>query len=198
MKTFPLALKPLCLALAFAWASGLGLRADAPPGYYSTAEGKSGPADLTEREINYGGEGISESGVKQSTLIPANSVLMVCIGGSIGKTNLNTRDVCCNQQINALTPFSKTESRYIMSCMKAAWFQEQVKRDAGQTTLPIISKGKWERLPFPLPPLAEQKRIVARVEELLRSCDTLEAQLHQTRTLGAHLLASTLRHLLAA
>lgn len=42
--------------------------------------------------------------------------------------------------------------------------------------------------------MAEQKR----VEELLRWCDTLEAQWHQTRTLGAHLLASTLHHLLAA
>ena len=47
-------------------------------------------------------------------------------------------------------------------------------------------------------PLAEQKRIVARVEELVRWCDTLEAQLHQTRTLGAYLLASILHHLLAA
>ena len=45
---------------------------------------------------------------------------------------------------------------------------------------------------------AEQKRIVARVEELLRQCDALEAQLRQTRTLGAHLLESTLHHLLAA
>lgn len=54
------------------------------------------------------------------------------------------------------------------------------------------------RLSFPLPPLAEQKRIVARVEELLRHCDALEAQLAQTRTLGAHLLDSTLHHLLAA
>jgi hypothetical protein len=36
----------------------------------------------------------------------------------------------------------------------------------------------------------EQKRIVTRVEELLRWCNTLEAQLHQTRTLGAHLLAA--------
>jgi hypothetical protein len=32
-----------------------------------------------------------------------------------------------------------------------------------------------------------EKRIVARVEELLRWCDTLEAQLHQTRTFGANL-----------
>jgi hypothetical protein len=32
--------------------------------------------------------------------------------------------------------------------------------------------------------------IMARVEELLRWCDTLEAQLHQTRTLGARLHAA--------
>ena len=49
-----------------------------------------------------------------------------------------------------------------------------------------------------LPSLAGQKRIVARVEELLQWCDTLEAQLHQTRTLSVHLLDSTLRLLLAA
>ena len=44
----------------------------------------------------------------------------------------------------------------------------------------------------------EQKRIVARVEELLRWCDRLAVQLHQTRTLGAHLLDATVRQLLAA
>ena len=33
---------------------------------------------------------------------------------------------------------------------------------------------------------------------LLHECDTQNAQLHQTRTLGAHLLASALHHLLAA
>jgi len=43
-----------------------------------------------------------------------------------------------------------------------------------------------------------QHWIVAQVEALLRQCDVLAAQLHQTRTLGAHLLDSTLSHLLAA
>jgi hypothetical protein len=53
-------------------------------------------------------------------------------------------------------------------------------------------------LPLGWVSLAEPKRIVARVEELPRWCDPLEAPLHQTRTLGAHLLDSTLHHLLAA
>jgi hypothetical protein len=46
--------------------------------------------------------------------------------------------------------------------------------------------------------IAEPKRIVAWVEALLRQCDALAAQLHQTRTLGTHLLDSTLHHLLTA
>jgi type I restriction enzyme, S subunit len=53
-------------------------------------------------------------------------------------------------------------------------------------------------IPICVPPLAEQKRIVARAEELMRLCDALEARLHQTRTLGAYLLDSTLHHLLVA
>jgi hypothetical protein len=43
-----------------------------------------------------------------------------------------------------------------------------------------------------LAPLAEQKRIVARAEESLRQCGPLAAPWHQSRTLGAHLLESTL------
>jgi type I restriction enzyme, S subunit len=66
------------------------------------------------------------------------------------------------------------------------------------TAQPVISGTKVYPIVIGLPPLAEQKLIVARVEELLRWCDSLEAQLHQSRTLGAHFLESTLHHLLAA
>ena len=156
------------------------------------------PADLTNREINYQGEGISESGIEKSSLIASGSVLMVCIGGSIGKTNLNTKDVCCNQQINALTPFADTDSRYIMICMRSAWFQDKVKEDAGQTTLPIISKGKWEQLPIPIPPVPEQQRIVAKVDELMYWCDALEGRLAASQTTATHLLDAALNQVLVS
>jgi len=47
-------------------------------------------------------------------------------------------------------------------------------------------------IPFPLPPLAEQHRIVAKVEKLMAICDELEAQLTNTSTTRSQLLESVI------
>jgi type I restriction enzyme S subunit len=47
-------------------------------------------------------------------------------------------------------------------------------------------------MPFPLPPIAEQNRIVAKVDELMISCDRLEAQLTSAQTEGSRLLEAAL------
>ncbi len=49
----------------------------------------------------------------------------------------------------------------------------------------------------PLPPLAEQHRIVAKVEELLALCDELEARLTTAQTSAAALLDASLHEILA-
>ena len=50
--------------------------------------------------------------------------------------------------------------------------------------------------PHPVPPLAEQQRIVAKVDELMRWCDALEARLIAARDLGAKVLNSLIHHTL--
>ena len=66
---------------------------------------------------------------------------------------------------------------------------------AGQKRVP------WDyfaKTPFPLPPLAEQQRIVAKVDELMRWCDALEARLTAAQTTATHLLDATLAKILSA
>lgn len=60
---------------------------------------------------------------------------------------------------------------------------------AGQQRVP---RHYFEQVPFPLPPLAEQRRIVARVEQLLALCNNLKAQLAAGESVRAGLLASLL------
>jgi type I restriction enzyme S subunit len=50
---------------------------------------------------------------------------------------------------------------------------------------------------FPLPPLAEQNRIVVKVEELMRLCDELESQLNFTASNRRQLLEATLSEAIA-
>ena len=57
-----------------------------------------------------------------------------------------------------------------------ARLDEMIAHAQGAVGLRHITKGKLESIRIPLPPLAEQKRIVAKVDELMALCDRLEAQ----------------------
>ena len=133
------------------------------------------PGNMGGVEINYDGSGLSKEGIKHSRFVPANSILMVCIGATLGKVNKTTQSVCFNQQINSLTTYLDidTLADYIALALKFPGFRKLAWSKAGTGTLPIISKSKWEVLPIPLPPLKEQHRIVAKVNELMVLIDRL-------------------------
>jgi len=65
---------------------------------------------------------------------------------------------------------------YVLIWFRSSWFIDSI--DPGRSNgVPHISQKDVERVSFPLPPLAEQRRIVAKVDELMRLCDVLEAKL---------------------
>jgi type I restriction enzyme S subunit len=63
------------------------------------------------------------------------------------------------------------------------------------TTMQNLNQSILSRMPVGVPPLAEQKRIVAKVEELMGVVDRLEAQLAASREVGAKLIEAVVAEL---
>ena len=131
------------------------------------------PADIYKNHVNYSNEGLTIEGAKTSSRIAkAGSLLMVCIG-TIGKCNLIERDCSFNQQINSLTP-CLMNSNYLLLVLRSNYFQKSAWAKSSSTTIPILNKGKWEKILIPIPPLEEQQRIADKVDELMSLFDRLE------------------------
>jgi type I restriction enzyme S subunit len=132
------------------------------------------PGDIYPNYVEYENEGLSTEGAINGRVALAGSLLMVCIG-TIGKCNIIEKDCSFNQQINSLTPF-QLNSRYLLIATRANFFQNECWLNSSSTTLSILNKGKWEQIGLPIPPIAEQHCIVAKVDELMKLCDQLEQQ----------------------
>jgi len=153
------------------------------------------PGDLYQSGVDYNNEGLSETGLKNSGRnAPAGSLLMVCIG-TIGKCQLIDRDCSFNQQINSVTPYKGVCSNYLLAVCLSDYFQKSAWDASARTTISILNKGKWELLALPLPPLAEQQRIVAKVDELMTLCDQLEAERNQREAHRDKLVAASLNRI---
>ena len=59
-----------------------------------------------------------------------------------------------------------------------------------------ISREQIHEMPVPLPPLAEQKRIVTKVDKLMKLCDELETKLTQTQTEREKIINAAVKQLL--
>ena len=123
------------------------------------------PGDISPSGIDYCNESLTELGSRKSRLIPQDSVLMVCIGGSIGKCYYTDRAVCCNQQINSASPYAISH-KYLWVVLSNDYIYKRIIATAGGTATPIINKSLWGELLIPIPPLNEQARITSLVEAL--------------------------------
>jgi type I restriction enzyme S subunit len=121
--------------------------------------------------LDYENQGLSKLGLNKARVVDSNSVLMVCIGATIGKVGFTEREVTTNQQINSLTPLNGDCAQFLFYQMLTEDFQQKVLDASGQATLPIINKTKWSNLSLYLPPISEQKRIVAIADEAFEGID---------------------------
>ena len=125
--------------------------------------------------IRYTEQKITKEATSDDRIVRPGSVLLCCTA-SVGRCAITEVPVTTNQQFNALTvkeEYRKAVSdTYILTLAKT--LAPTLHQLAGQTTFEFVSVSKVGNIVVPLPPLAEQQRIVAKIEELFAEIDKLK------------------------
>ncbi|MDR4485606.1 MAG: restriction endonuclease subunit S [Nitrospirales bacterium] len=137
------------------------------------------------------------------TYIPEGSTNRFCRGGeiligrygaSVGKI-FWAQDGAYNVALAKLIyPQTAFVPQFAFLILKSSFFQAKL-TGATRSAQAGFNKGDLADIDFPLPPLAEQHRIVAKVDELMALCDRLEAAQKERENRRDRLVASSLHHL---
>lgn len=137
---------------------------------------------IATKDVGYGFEPLDyEGGVwipaeePKFAVANAGTTLICSEGGSAGKKcGLTVRDVCFGNKLFAVNHFGEFEPKFLLAWYQTTTFYELFSQ---QMTGIIggISLARFIELPCPVPSIGEQKRIVAKVDELMALVDALEA-----------------------
>ncbi len=150
------------------WTIGEIVTGRTPPSSEPSAWGKDVPF-ITPAEITTDGmvlspeRLISEHGRKFTRELPAFSVLVVCIGSTLGKVAVAPWPCVTNQQINAI--ICKTDCQHGFVSSMINHHIRQLHRWAGLQAVPIVNKSRFGRMMIPVAPISEQFQIAEAVEQ---------------------------------
>lgn len=111
---------------------------------------------------------------KHKKPLDANTIL-ISINGTIGNYAFYEEEpIILGKSACYFSLLNGVCKEYICIFLKSKVFFDYARQEATQTTIKNVSLKSMRMLPVPLPPLAEQKRIVAKIEELLPLCERLK------------------------
>jgi type I restriction enzyme S subunit len=124
---------------------------------------------------------------------PPGTVVFPKIGGAIAtnKRRIVVRPTAIDNNCLGIIPNKSCSTEWLFLVLSAT----DLKNYQSGTSVPALNQGTIGEIKVSLPPLAEQRRIVAKVEELLALCDELEARQTAAREHRSRLVRSALDHL---
>jgi type I restriction enzyme S subunit len=149
----------------------------------------TGPSDFGPNGLE-----ITRFALVRKAVAVRGQLLLTVKGSGVGKTTTcDIDEVAISRQLMALTAIG-WDRRFLI--LTTHLLSEKLKRDA-RSLIPGISREDVDEFIMGIPPLAEQHRIVAKVDALMKICDQLEASLDHTATTRRHLLDALLAEALA-
>lgn len=151
---------------------------------------------VSDTEMKVTTKGIIES---STNLIPIGSLLIVGRSGILKRklpVAINSVECTVNQDMKVIIPHVLKMNRYVkfmLGGLESTVLKEFVKFGM---TVHSLKYDEFARMPIPLPPLSEQQAIVSKLDELMRTCDELEASIRSSQQQNEMLLQQVLREAL--
>lgn len=111
------------------------------------------------------------------TGFPSSGDLMVTAVGTLGKCYIvkdTDKFYYKDASVICLENYAHLFPKYLRFIMDSEMLKNQIRSNSGGTTVATLTMVRMEQYMLPLPPLAEQKRIVAKLEQLLPLCERLK------------------------
>ncbi len=105
----------------------------------------------------------------QPNKIAKQGATLLSVRAPVGPTNLAQHDCCIGRGLAALHPCGGIEPKFLLYLFRS--IEPEMSNKGTGSTFKAITKGFVESLEFNLPPLPEQHRIVAKIEELFSELD---------------------------
>ncbi len=134
------------------------------------------------------------------TFVEASDILLNITGASIGRSSLVPDDIGeanVSQHVAIIRLIDKSIRFFVHLCLISPLVQASIMQTQVGISREGLSMRSLKDFLIPLPPLEEQKRIVAAVNRLMTLCDELEAGLRRAEEDGERLLRAAMRSLLA-
>ena len=132
-------------------------------------------------------------GKPKTKIYPANSILIVSIGATLGKIGIAKNSFSANQQINIVYPAHSYFPFYLLYFLSAS--TDSMKASSNASTLGIMNQSKTGQLLVFIPPLQEQKAIAdylyTKTEQIDRKIDLLTQKATQYGKLKQSLINET-------
>ncbi len=151
-----------------------------------------GSGALKDRVIDKPDEFITQLGLDSSSakVFPKDTVVIALTGATTGKVGILGFPCSTNQSVTGIFPSERLIPKYLFLYLRS--IRPYVLKKTVGSAQPHINKGIVDDLQIRLPTLPEQKRIVAKVDELMALCDRLEAQLKERDVKQASLAKAAL------
>ena len=101
--------------------------------------------------------------------VASKGATLLAIRAPVGPTNLAQQECCIGRGLAAIHPYKEIDPKLVLYLLRSV--EPSLSNKGTGSTFAAISKDFIESLEFNLPPLAEQHRIVAKIEELLSELD---------------------------